>query len=476
MSVVAFAGAAGPMITYAGQFAAAAAPHVKKYVIQKAGYHAGVYAKRKTDEASAQLTQWYNKKRGLNPPKTKTDKLMPPDQRKGIKAKVPYSPPSSLKRMPKSQTVRRKKKNVKKMSKRIVKSKGRRRGRKAGHKAYVTTITNEWGGVQNDPQACYTGHGIGSNQFLQSLCRALVYQLYKKGGYDIADFDDTPPCGVTTTMFIIIRYRLRATQTALVESTVTVAANGSYKNNAEGLAVNLVTLGPTNELFDIRLSMLNTDEDKTLSVMLFKEITLNFKWVSELKIQNTTLAATTVVGNEGEVTNVSSNPLTGKLYTKKGCGFDPRSRGTNVAIANYKSFIPHKDSGIISANSSLSANNSSRKPPAGSFFAAKAVKRMMSPGQIIIDKQSWTVKGNMDNLAQRYGSSYTDNVASKNNLGTSRMYGLEKLLDTRTSEPNINISFELVQNYHCGVSYRKKRVTIPTLFISGTAETNPPLV
>ena len=53
------------------------------------------------------------------------------------------------------------------------------------------------------------------------------------------------------------------------------------------------------------------------------------------------------------------------------------------------------------------------------------------------------------------------------------MFGFEKLLDTRTNEPNIAIGFELCQQYMCAVTMKKRNEVCPALYVETAATANP---
>lgn len=338
---------------------------------------------------------------------------------------------------------------------------------------YNSIYVTEKGGIQADPSAVYIGHGLANTEFIKAICRTIVHILYKKAGVDFNDFRDIPENNVTDAVFFVLRSRLRLTQTVYDETTIQPALSSSFGTMADNLTTQfLATLDNTREPFDIKLTTLNTDEDQTIATMLFKEVTFHFKVVSTLKLQNTTIAASTGTDNDLN-SHVSANPLVGKLYTRNSSGFDPRFRIPG-AVTNYKHFLVN--AGLIQANSTFSANVGTKKPPPGSFFGAKAVAKMWEPGQITVDKMQWEYHGTYDKILQQFGNVLTTSVVSNNKMAHSRMYGMEKLVDTRTNEPNITVGFELVQEFYSGGTLHKIRFKNPFLDVNDTAITNPVIV
>jgi len=362
-----------------------------------------------------------------------------------------------------------KKKAYKKKAKKAVK----RRKPKKKLPGFTNCTVIENGGVINDPQCTYIGHALAVRQIMAALSRSLVHKLYQTNGVDLISFDEVPLNNTSTAIKIYFRLRSTTSVAAMSQYSITATVNGTYNQISVALAAEMfLRMTEASELYDMWLTTDSNDDDATKSVLQFQNMTFNFHMSSVLKIQNTTEAASATDPLLG--TNISANPLCGKRYTKKATGFVPTFRGTG-AEASYVPFIADASFGLINANNLHSAVTQSIKPPAGSFFEARATNVLMKPGDIIIDKLSYSFKKSPQELIRKMRGSFTSdaNLHTSSPVGEAHMFGLERLIDCRVAEPVIKISYQLDQTYKASIVYRKKKVIAPMLAVGTTAFVNP---
>lgn len=321
----------------------------------------------------------------------------------------------------------------------------------------------ENGGTVTDAQAVYVGQALAWNELHSSICRALVRALFKMKGEDITNWDNNWLGGVTT---LRISYRYGAPlATALTQANYDFPATTSYAALADGLRDSIINAFSNTEQYQIFDMWLNEQVSpaQTQAYLNLSECSFTYYFRSSIKIQNRTLAGTTVVDDEDELANdITNNPLVGRIYMSKKqlTGFLPMTRDRTGTEANYDSYLANANSGLISAINSETLITETVKPPAGYFFGAKSVPLKVKPGQIksfsIKQMRTMTFKHFYTKYSYFVGTALAD-TAHQIAIGPALMVGLEKQLDTRTTENPILIGYQIDQTYAACVNKHTPR-------------------
>lgn len=357
-------------------------------------------------------------------------------------------------------------KGRRKSSRRRYSAKGKLK-RRISFAKYGSVKTREDGSTITDPQCCYIGHAIAFGQLYESICRAIIRELFRQKGELITDWTDEW-MGNVNTMSLIYKYGLPSAMN-LSQASVNFPSATSYTALADLLMVSFkANLAPSTTsvsfvVYDIWLAE-QTDSTHTVALINFNQCSLNFFVKSTLKVQNATHAADT--DENDQFTDIHNRPVVGKVYQSKRqlTGFIPNSRylrGFNEV--GYQGYLANYVSGLIRATNATTLVYQTKKPPPGYFFNANASYVKVSPGQIKTFR--WTYKKTFNSSAFlskfSMGAHPAGPLADRQYpIGPAQMIGLEKEIDIRTvNESNIVLGYQINQSYCCALTKRLPKAT-----------------
>lgn len=361
------------------------------------------------------------------------------------------------------------KKNKKRRSKKRVTYKGKRKGRtmrkRLGFGVLGSVLKKENGGVVSDAQAVYIGHSTNVlNDVQNSFSRAIVFLLFQKVGINITSWRDTVP--ITSASSIYMNYYADSGQLTLTTVTYTWSTALTYQGVAENFFAAIRTAFSNSTVHNpvsFRFEWNGTSQ----AFFPATDVMLSFSMLSILTVQNQSLGGTTLDGDDN-ILAISNNPLVGKLYTTKGNYFEPKWRASGDA--SYLPLLASNTTGLIKGNATDSIPEVLIKPPPPTFFGStKSIPVTMKPGQIVKS----TLRTNTKISLIKYFDIMENDLNVSGNytmvdFGDSAMFGMEKMLDNRTTENAVSLSYEL--NYTCSsYAYMKGRRSIPAIHDVGTS-------
>lgn len=344
------------------------------------------------------------------------------------------------------------------------------RGRK-----HRTSIYNQRGALihfeeagivdQNDDQdqALCIGHTTVYNDYLlRILCHALVRKLLHKRGVNVSNFNQhlQREGTVETQSALELRYSYTLREgTAHTYVAVNPGANASPADLADALVTSIegVWNSTTDDAYDfvletIEITQANAAERLRGARLRGPECHIHFYSESILKLQNRTLATTDGTDTHAEsALHITNNPLVGKSYENSGNGFKPKYSGELSGTPHPFSGRPAD--GLINVDFTTWSTEGRAKfmhPVHPNSFEKhpKCVNVRMDPGKI---RQSHIVtkkKMRVTDFLRAMFRLMTERTATAghhyNNVGYSRMFLLEKEMDTdHVNEPQINVGYEL---------------------------------
>lgn len=329
-----------------------------------------------------------------------------------------------------------------------------------------SVFKHESGGVVSSSQCVYIGHTcLPQKEIIMSAIRALVKELWRQTGTTIVDWKEASKIGVSA-MGIAYSYYDTYKGTTQLEKYLTVASAAPYDSIAEQIYTSFQTefLGAEpKEFVQIRLYQIPAPSDNIASIQL-KGTMMHFNTSSHLTLQNRTLAGTITgtTDDDGNRNSVSNNPVYGKNWTVKGNTLVPTVRSGTWAGA-----VANTGSGIISFSFSVDANNLSKPPPA-SFFknARNSGNQRLEPGNIKKSSVYWKKSVSWNEFVYFMARSFdTDTIRPNLKYGETRLFGFEKLLDSREDEQLVSIGWEVNNKFECAGTFKKTVESVPILDI-----------
>lgn len=319
----------------------------------------------------------------------------------------------------------------------------------------------EDGAVVSDPQCVYLGHSVAWALLYQSLCRAIIRELFRIKGEHIVDFRDYWLGGVTE-LRISYKYGV-PNATTLSQGTYDFPATTTYEGLAQGLYASFVgsfALGSNYVLYDVWMNE-QIDPKQTVALLNMNQCKVHFSVQSTLKIQNATLGS---VDGDDEYTDIHNRPVVGRFYQGKRqlTGFIPSSRYLRGTVeAGYTSYLGSPTTGLIYAANASTLIQQTKKPPPGYFFNAKASGIKINPGQIRKFRWNWNKSFGVTTFLQKFPDYVAVDLSTKEpvTIGPAQMVGLEKEIDTRAvTENNISLGYQIQQTYSCALTFTIPKV------------------
>lgn len=362
--------------------------------------------------------------------------------------------------------------------------------RRGWRKPYVKNLqkgveyTMENRGTIDDANAVYVGHSIASMIVVKVVARAIVKAIFLKAGIDITDFDNVVPMSATNKYRFFHKYIKDVTSTSTyVTDAYDIVSGNTFNQVADNFVDRweaAVTDGtPTSEgpwqiMRIVEFGLLSGTGEPYEALMARIDgsaLYINFDFVSTLQAQNQTLGANGADTNDELTTNIENNPLKGKVYkSRKASNGLTTKWKPNTSTPGFTNLIADKDTGLITQTATDLSDDLYKKPPQGFFFNSTAQANcMLQPGQIKHDTIKFSRKMYVDRFMQiftnavwRAANQSTPFVQCWVPFGFAHVVGMEKLLDSGSSEQNIRLGFEVTSTYRAKVDIAKS-VTVPTV-------------
>jgi len=335
---------------------------------------------------------------------------------------------------------------------------------------YGSEIQVENRGVITSIETAYLGHSTNPyRRIFQSVCRAIVKQLFRQNDLDILDWSQFPNSSDPQTYFIVFRYYVSQTATTTAAISINFPSNSTSYSAIALLLSNALEAGTFASPIIVKEVSLNrgTTSNQTSVVTLhLQEFMLDFDISSKLTVQNRTLAGdlATPDNEDDNAESISNNPLKCRIYhTNLGNGFQEVYKPTTIP-GTYVSFVAQPSTGFITGNW-LNNPTALTKLPYSSFFkrTTSQATSILHPGQIktsyITYKRSMYLQTFM-NLFQYSVSNDSDVLPLPINFGNAELIGFEKVLQSAGENP-INISYEINQKIKCKARYTKNIKSTP---------------
>lgn len=317
----------------------------------------------------------------------------------------------------------------------------------------------EFGASLSDPNALYIGHGLPSNYLVGHIARNIIKKLYTKAGLEIRDWADGPPFDAAEQHIFQFEWYASATSvTGNLTDTATFVTGNQYKDIFDKVAATMIGIQGSNPTQPVKWGIvtffaINAGQRYMKAQLQLQRVHLDFEFISQLKIQNVTEAATGTGPNDDLVTNVEANPLIGKHYFRTSWknGFDLHWRpGSKLT---WDGFFANQSTGIIAstatdANASSGYNQTFDKPPP--YFAFNSTKGdtvKVAPGEIKTSFIKFKTHIMWQNMYDKIYKAFNGTTAIvPMEFGSCKLVGLEKLLDSRLeSDSNVTIQYEVMQ-------------------------------
>lgn len=334
------------------------------------------------------------------------------------------------------------------------------------HRGSVKVI--ERGDVHSDTNAVYVGLcNAPFVEVMKAACRAIIKALVQQHGFSFQDWNETS--GDITDGAIAYRYFTSTGAVNVSQQTITFPTIdfgvSTYDDIANALYTSIVSTFSTDTNHTFREFILykasTSPSDADLARIMMSDFTLVYECTGSMKLQNRTLANTSAEADDDDMGNIENNPIHGKIYMCKNLsGFEPRVR---LSEAGYEGFTADPSTGIIKTDAASSCTSlGSKKPVLPAFFRKvdyhKAIKIM--PGEIRYFKTVFKRSIKWNTLFRDYIiQTNAPTTAMQTKFGNTFMFGLEKMLDTRSSEPSVNVGYETNVTIKCGYKYKKNLFT-----------------
>ena len=331
----------------------------------------------------------------------------------------------------------------------------------------------ENGGLQNGSDCVYLGHSTSVHeQLVPAAVRAIVRELAKQAGFDFAQWDEIIPLGgANNWTYSLLYYASHKTGTQSSSSTSITAGTQTYLGLADAIYTQLkTTMQPGVELAEIRL---NDHDGHCNAKVLLSQMDLTFEVVSVMKIQNRTLATSsiTTAEHDEEMTQISNNPVVGKIYSGNHDGFMPDARGILPGGASFEGLLADTQQGVIAAKAA-DLPVGFKKPIDGQFLKScyKTGNVIIMPGEIKTSRLKYTRRMNclefFTKLSTEIDEATVADTRLRTRFGVCEMVGVEKQLNSRDGEADISLAYEVSQIYKCSGYYKKSTKVMPLLEIN----------
>lgn len=312
---------------------------------------------------------------------------------------------------------------------------------------YGCDLQYQSGQVSSSANNVVIGHGPAARQMVVALAGALVKRIFKEVGIGIDSW--TQVIGDSATLVMTIAYR-SGPDGAVLSGTV-AGLPTTYWALVTALADRIQNMPGDGILVNLYMRNENANGDYRALLYLDKAI-VEMEGSSTLVIQN----RTTPVAADNSTDDVRANPIIFKKMECKGnalvCSDDTVS-STGFAAAPVTGYIAN---GAPTAKGLDSIDNFNN--------VRRAINGSINPGSVKKDMLKWYFKGSADKFMRGMEAYVEASTAAAINPGRvmhgkSHVFEFERLCDTRQSEPNLTVGFEIVGGVKCVVYVNQGQTT-----------------
>ena len=338
-------------------------------------------------------------------------------------------------------------------------------------------ILIERGGTQTDANALYIGTSTSPiNQVYISVCRSIIKQLFTMVGHRIISFEELIPMDITNQYELGYSYYVATSNTIQTTPASQAIPNTStYNALATNLFTNIVGTFTANsshqfsQFFLKQSAVAGMTQPRLVAVVKAEDVKVYIDSYASLKVQNRTKSSTGADAQDEDGQNISNNPLRGKIYEGNYSGFTPRYRNP-ANLANWgNGFVADPSTGVIVKDADDSDPTQTNKPPNGTYFrnTTKTVNIIINPGQIKYHTLKHKFNMNLTVFFAKYSRHLVDNsLQDISYIGKSFMFGLEKTLDSRDSDSDISVGWELTHSIKSAIVVKPNTMSTTILSIN----------
>lgn len=323
-------------------------------------------------------------------------------------------------------------------------------------------------GNEITPVRCgYVGHVTCPRNVVNvHMWRALLKALMLKKGYTIQSFNDLVSDGVPVGSTFVFQYRFNYDDASSITTTNEVVL---VADTWEALALRLaaLTFNRVDEFHMLNFSWIGSGvaADRVNYNLIGAKIEVDCK--STLKIQNRSVNA--AAPEEDQADDVDNVPLYGKSYECQSAGF----RYVVDRLGTQKKFVGNASNGLMELvvdtnDQSINPNAVFAEPPFPSFFVGikKAGKVKLDPGNIKTSTLIWRKSYKLEKFFS-YLSGAGTLTRVRGELGSCRLFALEKMLEVRTDSAVVPFPFTIAyeHDYKLGIIVKEGKSTISTMVI-----------
>lgn len=340
-------------------------------------------------------------------------------------------------------------------------------------------LKNEQGGTEDDPDCVYLLAGCTPpRRVAEGMFNAIVKTCAKRIGFNIPDWSNVPNGQPSDYFYLKLYYKdTPAGENKLWQTNI--AGNVAWSligaqlmdvimlsmNTGVWEYVELVSIG-----FEFHRGGIICDEVKVRA----GEVKLRVDCLQKLSIQNRTLAKTGTA-DESNILDVANNPLVGKVYRGYQTAVSVRSQyGTTLGSNPF--ILVDKQAGIrtIGANDSgISAQLNVKKPqPYKSYVGLSSDQGIrILPGEIKRFACYYHKTISLSGLFLKLKDWFQSGVSSSASFGDINlkfptvMVALERMLNSRDSEPLVTVGYETNNDIGITAYFVKKMYTNPRTII-----------
>ena len=330
----------------------------------------------------------------------------------------------------------------------------------------------ESGSVLTDAECCYIGHTTHPVKYVMTgFGRALARHICERfWHFHIERWDQNVGGNNLRKYFRCeIRYLPQIGSGSITTTTTFSVSSSSYtysqfaENLIDGImGIVLASAGNQQPVFQSLLIEKDSTPlvtDMTISPVYIDlaQVVFKVRGASYMRLQNRTASATGGTEDHTSALDVANNPLRGKQYFCRGSTFNLCS-GT-ARTNDFPNFSFQSGSGLFalgSQSASFSAQTQvalSKPPPSSAFMKVTGTRFVrLQPGQIkvsrLVKEESHTINTWVKRLQNTFregnrGAGIGDTEAMEfNNVGLSSLFAMEKMCDTKVSEPDVQIGYE----------------------------------
>ena len=346
---------------------------------------------------------------------------------------------------------------------------------------YGAILNMESGGVVQNSECIYVGHGIPAQEVVKGAWRAIIKQLFEQAGLQIQsiDKDAVVDSADTGTQHILrLQYFKEVEAQTQITVIINLAAGNTISQIVDGLLTGLQS-SFTSNLADgdkpkfhliryLQQNIARPIEVEFISCIYLEHYNLFVEHTSYLKMQNITPAGNAAAVDEDRyaTTNVEAVTLRGKAYKGphwSNC-FEITRKTTGAGSSS--GLLANATTGLIVntyAGLQVSGEETFAKPPpAWQLGCKKEEKVTVDPGKVMRDKIYFKTKISLNKFMGLFCDHVkTGDYIKEVEFGLAHVFALEKMIDMRLSaDGDVTVGYET--DYTLKINgYYKKPPTIP---------------